>query len=213
MSGKAPPRHASQQLLALLAPIDVGLGLARDFSWRITAPDISPTWPSATLSRTFIISIPVFGQSSLSRRRMRRRDRASTSSSQTTHPTRPVPRTHNTPIPIAAACRKHAQHNIVTLFPWQPQVYARAWLLTLSVPKCQHRLLGIRRGRPDLLARAQVRQQGRHGRLVHGPPRTARVHLEVVFEIRRVVGFQIFEFRRHSWVGEEKGAAAAERRL
>jgi hypothetical protein len=73
MSGKAPPRHASQQLLALLAPIDVGLGLARDFSWRITAPDISPTWPSATLDRTFIISILQYlATVSLPRRRMRR---------------------------------------------------------------------------------------------------------------------------------------------
>ena len=42
----------------LLPRIDVGRGLARDFSWRITAPDISPTWPSATLSQTFIIPIP-----------------------------------------------------------------------------------------------------------------------------------------------------------
>jgi len=57
----------------LLPSIDVCLGLARDFSWRITAPDILPTWPSATLDRTFIISILQYlATVSLPRRRMRR---------------------------------------------------------------------------------------------------------------------------------------------
>ena len=63
---------------------------------------------------------------------------------------------------------------------------------SVSVPIYEK--LGLRRGRPDLPARAQVRQQGRHGRLVQGPPRTARDHLqEVVFEFVDA-GFQFLMY-------------------
>ena len=102
---------ASQQMI--LAPTNFGLGQrAWDFTWRITAPDISPTWPSATLSRTSIPLPP--GQKSspyffLSAAQRRRHDGASTSSSQNTRPTRPAPRTHHAPIqPIATAPQTRA---------------------------------------------------------------------------------------------------------
>ena len=135
MSGKAPPRHASQQLLALLAPIDVGLGLARDFSWRIAAPDISPTWRSATLSRTFIISFPAVhifldhlplggaGGDATGRRLHRRK--------QPAQPVQPRARTtRQSPLRQRVANTRN-----ITLFRFTGNSKnARVWLLTRSVP-------------------------------------------------------------------------------
>ena len=133
MSGKAhPPRRALQQLLA---PINVGLGLARDFSWRIAAPDISPTWRSATWSRTFIISFPAVhifldhlplggaGGDATGRRLHRRK--------QPAQPVQPRARTtRQSPLRQRVANTRN-----ITLFRFTGNSKnARVWLLTRSVP-------------------------------------------------------------------------------